>query len=84
MKLIVLHPRHKLSYFRKAGWEEKWIEDAEKLVRRVFKKRYDSIAIAPTPAVTVCVYFDLGPRNCSCDASPEKGDIEKQERQHVR
>ncbi|KAF8153394.1 hypothetical protein B0H34DRAFT_634348, partial [Crassisporium funariophilum] len=25
---MVLHPRHKLNYFRKAGWEDDWIETA--------------------------------------------------------
>ncbi|KAG2747579.1 hypothetical protein P692DRAFT_201668127, partial [Suillus brevipes Sb2] len=25
---MVLHPRHKLSYFKSAGWEEEWVETA--------------------------------------------------------
>jgi hypothetical protein len=25
---LVLHPRHKLHYFKKAGWEDDWIETA--------------------------------------------------------
>ncbi|KAG1839440.1 hypothetical protein DFJ58DRAFT_718543 [Suillus subalutaceus] len=29
---MVLHPRHKLSYFRSVGWEQQWIKTAEKLV----------------------------------------------------
>ncbi|KAG1765575.1 hypothetical protein EDD22DRAFT_766221, partial [Suillus occidentalis] len=37
---MVLHPRHKLSYFRSAGWEPQWIETAEQLVRSEFKRSY--------------------------------------------
>ncbi|KAG2030878.1 hypothetical protein BDR03DRAFT_811169, partial [Suillus americanus] len=29
---MVLHPHHKLSYFKSTGWEEEWIETAETLV----------------------------------------------------
>ncbi|KAG2740021.1 hypothetical protein P692DRAFT_201661585, partial [Suillus brevipes Sb2] len=25
---MVLHPHHKLSYFKSAGWEEEWVETA--------------------------------------------------------
>ena len=32
----VLHPRHKLHYFKKAGWEEGWIETARDIVRAEF------------------------------------------------
>ena len=32
---IVLHPRHKLEYFKKAGWEASWIKAAEEILRRV-------------------------------------------------
>jgi hypothetical protein len=30
---VVLHPRHKLSYFKSADWEDDWINTAEALVR---------------------------------------------------
>jgi len=33
---LVLHPRHKLQYFKTAGWEEDWIEAAEQIVRDEF------------------------------------------------
>ncbi|KAG2053512.1 hypothetical protein BDR06DRAFT_853996, partial [Suillus hirtellus] len=29
---MVLHPHHKLSYFKSAGWEDEWIKTAEDLV----------------------------------------------------
>jgi hypothetical protein len=38
--LTVLHPRHKLTYFRNAGWESEWITTAEKLVRDEFNRSY--------------------------------------------
>ena len=36
----VLHPRHKLAYFKSAGWTDNWIKTAEKLVRNRFKRDY--------------------------------------------
>lgn len=47
---LVLHPRHKLMYFRDAGWEEEWVERAEDIVRTVFDLSYGSsetIWVAP-------------------------------------
>jgi hypothetical protein len=35
--VIVLHPRHKLTYFKAAGWQDDWIHTAEQLVRDEFK-----------------------------------------------
>jgi len=36
----VLHPRHKLSYFKAAHWEDNWIQTAESLVRDEFERSY--------------------------------------------
>jgi hypothetical protein len=36
----VLHPRHKLTYFKNAGWETDWIDAAERIVRTEFKRSY--------------------------------------------
>ena len=38
--LLVLHPRHKLQYFKTASWEEEWIEAAEEIVRDEFDQTY--------------------------------------------
>jgi hypothetical protein len=32
--LVVLHPRHKTSYFVKAGWQREWIKAAEDLAQQ--------------------------------------------------
>lgn len=40
--ISVLHPRHKLAYFRNAGWEEMWVEGAKTLVKTVFNRKYKS------------------------------------------
>ena len=32
----MLHPCHKLQYFKNAGWEDEWIESAEEIVRTQF------------------------------------------------
>ena len=39
--LIVLHPRHKLTYFRTAKWSDEWIKTAESLVRDEFERSYN-------------------------------------------
>jgi hypothetical protein len=36
----VLHPRHKLDYFRKADWPEEWINVAKKIVRDEYEHTY--------------------------------------------
>ena len=41
--LLVLHPRHKLQYFKNAGWQDEWIERAEEIVCMVFDLLYGSI-----------------------------------------
>jgi hypothetical protein len=42
----VLHPRHKLAYFKKAHWEPEWVETAESLVCEVFNT-YKEFASTP-------------------------------------
>lgn len=37
---IVLHPHHKLKYFKDAHWEDNWINTAETLVRDTFEQSY--------------------------------------------
>ena len=37
---LVLHPRHKLHYFKTAGWEEEWIDTAHNIVREEFDRTY--------------------------------------------
>ncbi|KAF8257404.1 hypothetical protein EI94DRAFT_1495747, partial [Lactarius quietus] len=36
----VLHPHHKLEYFRKQKWEVPWIQDACKIVHCKFDRSY--------------------------------------------
>ena len=43
MYIIVLHPRHKLLYFKTAHWEDKWIATAKRLVRDKFASLYMNI-----------------------------------------
>jgi hypothetical protein len=42
---IVLHPRHKLSYFKNAGWEDEWIDTAEALIRDEYKHSYEHMIV---------------------------------------
>ena len=36
----VLHPRHKLHYFKTAGWEDDWIQTARDIVHEEFDRTY--------------------------------------------
>ncbi len=38
--LLVLHPRHKLHYFKTAGWQKEWIEAAHAILREEFDRMY--------------------------------------------
>jgi hypothetical protein len=62
----VLHPRHKLAYFKNAGWEQAWINTALEIVRAEFDQSYalddnhdrDEIVEQPAGrAKKVCVFF---------------------------
>ncbi|KAF8546938.1 hypothetical protein OG21DRAFT_1370878, partial [Imleria badia] len=37
---MVLHPRHKLAYFKSAGWSSEWIETAKELVTNAYNNLY--------------------------------------------
>jgi len=39
-QVSVLHPRHKLHYFKTAGWEDTWIETARTIVQDEFDRTY--------------------------------------------
>lgn len=54
--LLVLHPRHKLQYFKTAGWEEAWIEAAKEIVHDEFDRTYAFMDIdVPSEGLkTVC------------------------------
>lgn len=49
--LLVLHPQHKLRYFKNAGWPDEWFERAEEIV------------IWPVIWILGCY---LGPATCKC------------------
>lgn len=36
----MLHPRHKLEYFRKQKWEEEWINTAEQILTTEYERSY--------------------------------------------
>lgn len=36
----VLHPRHKLQYFKTMNWEEDWIEMAKEIVHAEYRQTY--------------------------------------------
>ena len=36
----VLHPRHKLAYFKNSGWEDEWIKTAEHIGHEEYEHSY--------------------------------------------
>jgi hypothetical protein len=38
---LVLHPKYKLKYFEKQGWEDEWVKTAKEMVREEFKRSYE-------------------------------------------
>jgi len=66
---LVLHPRHKLEYFKKQQWEVPWIQDACELVRREFDRSYvpalviqghrDDVHVAKSLVSHSTLLFDL-------------------------
>jgi hypothetical protein len=58
----VLHPRHKLQYFEKAGWEDSWIKTSHEIVRTEFDQSYAFMDVEEhleTPALSVCFFLSL-------------------------
>ena len=39
---VVLHPQHKLHYFKNAGWPQEWIDTARDIVEAEFTRGYAS------------------------------------------
>jgi hypothetical protein len=48
---VVLHPRHKLSYFKTAGWTADWIKTPENLVHDEFDSHYARIVVDAGPEI---------------------------------
>ena len=42
--ILVLHPRHKLEYFKAQKWENEWIQAARDIVREEFDRSYKESA----------------------------------------
>jgi hypothetical protein len=62
----VLHPRHKLEYFKAAGWDQDWIDTAQDIVEAEFDRSYAQLELSdaendrnPLPQVSFWCYFDL-------------------------
>ena len=54
-KISVLHPRHKLAYFQRAGWAPDWIAAAKDIVRDEFDRSYrfrDEVSLPTHPEST--------------------------------
>jgi DNA-directed RNA polymerase specialized sigma24 family protein len=45
LKFLVLHPSHKLNYFKAASWTDEWCETAEDIVHAEFEHAYADIEV---------------------------------------
>ena len=54
--VVVLHPSHKLEYFKTADWNNEWREMALDIVQTEFEHSYADIEVA---------HGDEGPEVCS-------------------
>ena len=64
---LVLHPRHKLQYFRHAGWDTGWIQTAREIVEAEYEQDYENLDITKEASgtkvdkqpkkATVCAYL---------------------------
>jgi len=59
----VLHPCHKLNYFKKAGWEDEWIETAQDIIRTEFDQMYAFMDVdipdSETCSTVVSTFFSI-------------------------
>ena len=57
----VLHPRHKLQYFKNVGWEQEWIDTAKEIVCDEFNRSYYNIEVEDEDdkAFMVCFLFNF-------------------------
>jgi hypothetical protein len=61
----VLHPRHKLQYFEKAGWEDSWIKTSREIVRTEFDQTYAFMDVEehsdapPAPSVHFFLFIPI-------------------------
>ena len=60
----MLHPHHKLRYFKNARWENDWIESAKDIVCTQFHLLYRSLDTSwatshKTPLTKVCILFPI-------------------------
>lgn len=87
--LSVLHPRHKLEYFKKHNWEEAWVDTARDIVRNEFNRSYapmdveggeDGMHADGNEAVSHCFYFVSF---LTSDSFPDRGVV-IEEHQHLR
>ena len=61
----VLHPRHKLRYFKTAGWDDTWIKTAQSIVRDKFDRTYAFMDVDTVdPTTEVCTYYYESNRIC--------------------
>ncbi len=57
---VVLHPHHKLQYFKDIGWQDDWIETARDIMRAEFERKYLSLEVQDVPtSQKVCLHLIL-------------------------
>ena len=62
LQYTVLHPRHKLQYFKNANWLPEWIDIAKNIVREEFERSYasgDVAAVDPESVSNFICIFNM-------------------------
>ncbi|KAH9952631.1 hypothetical protein BC827DRAFT_1159630 [Russula dissimulans] len=85
---MVLHPKYKLRYFEKQGWDHEWIETAKTIVQEEFKTSYADymvckpMALEQASKASNCLDSDLL-TNEMMDSSSDKDEFVTELDQHL-
>ncbi|KAJ3499225.1 hypothetical protein NLJ89_g10123 [Agrocybe chaxingu] len=79
---MILHPQHKLSYFKKVGWPQDWIDTAEQLLTDEYERSYRVEEVSDNSdddggprAETSAESLKTGPSGGSKSKKPKKENI---------
>ncbi|KII87298.1 hypothetical protein PLICRDRAFT_177063 [Plicaturopsis crispa FD-325 SS-3] len=69
---MVLHPRHKLDYFKNANWEDSWIQAAKGIVEDEYEQSYADRKTAASSRAAAPQAVNVAKRVCYVRTRPKK------------
>lgn len=63
---VVLHPCHKLAYFKHTKWEDNWVESAETLVRETYECSYSVVSPGDSETDEDGIAMEASSVSCLC------------------